>query len=511
MRIRFLYRLAILGFFLPTTFIAKLSPGQDREEKGISSPLIPKTYDEAEVKSWNLPLACAKATPSYMPAKYFDSIRVRPVFKTYPVYHPDKEPPGYWEWLQRQLPEVIWDDKGKCPPLKTRSDWIKAGELAYEIPIERIDHEKVLRLRNEGVLKSLGTPIARDGTAPFFHYVVPRKGKVELGIFTCGTCHTRVQPDGGILKATQGNFPIARFYAWMLRAGLRGAGAEPGRSRYEYYGSPWLKDDPNASLKTMSAEQIALAYEMIPPGVFPNHNGSPFWPVKTANLIGVKDRRYLDSTGHMRHRGPSDLMRFADFNQRDSFYPNFGPYKVREAPRPTDPDQERYSDEQVYAMALFIYSLQPPPNPNKFDALARRGKEIFEREECARCHTPPLYTNNMLTPVDGFTVPEDHPEMDNIMRQSVHTDSTLALKTRKGTGFYKVPSLRGLWYLGPFEHNGSCATLEDWFDPRRLNDDYVPTGFRGYKVERRAVPGHEFGLDLDEDEKRSLIAYLKTL
>ena len=39
----------------------------------------------------------------------------------------------------------------------------------------------------------------------------------------------------------------------------------------------------------------------------------------------------------------------------------------------------------------------------------------------------------------------------------------------------------------------------------------MPTGFRGYKVERRAVPGYEFGLDLDDEDKRALIAYLKTL
>jgi hypothetical protein len=49
-----------------------------------------------------------------------------------------------------------------------------------------------------------------------------------------------------------------------------------------------------------------------------------------------------------------------------------------------------------------------------------------------------------------------------------------------------VASLRGVWYRGPFEHNGSVATLEDWFDPKRLRDDYVPTGFRefGVKPER---------------------------
>ncbi|MGE0758925.1 MAG: hypothetical protein AB7O38_18030 [Pirellulaceae bacterium] len=79
------------------------------------------------------------------------------------------------------------------------------------------------------------------------------------------------------------------------------------------------------------------------------------------------------------------------------------------------------------------------------------------------------------------------------------------------TGYYKVPSLKGVWYRGPFEHNGSVATLEDWFDPNRLKDDYVPTGFKGIGSKTRAVKGHEFGLQLSAEDKRALIAFLKTL
>ena len=72
----------------------------------------------------------------------------------------------------------------------------------------------------------------------------------------------------------------------------------------------------------------------------------------------------------------------------------------------------------------------------------------------------------------------------------VGTDPTLTMKTRRGTGYYKIPSLKGVWYRGPFEHNGSVATLEDWFNPARLNDDYVPTGWIGSGVKTRAVKGH---------------------
>jgi hypothetical protein len=62
-----------------------------------------------------------------------------------------------------------------------------------------------------------------------------------------------------------------------------------------------------------------------------------------------------------------------------------------------------------------------------------------------------------------------------------------------------------------FEHSGSVVTLEDWFDARRLKDDYMPTGFKGYGVNTRAVPGHQFGLTLSTEDKKSLVAFLKTL
>jgi hypothetical protein len=68
-----------------------------------------------------------------------------------------------------------------------------------------------------------------------------------------------------------------------------------------------------------------------------------------------------------------------------------------------------------------------------------------------------------------------------------------------------------LWYRGPLEHNGSVATLEDWFDPKRLKDDYVPTGFVGLGVKTRAVKGHAFGLTLSKEDREALIAFLKTL
>jgi hypothetical protein len=168
----------------------------------------------------------------------------------------------------------------------------------------------------------------------------------------------------------------------------------------------------------------------------------------------------------------------------------------------------RYSDEQLYALALYLYSLKPPPNPNPVDDHARRGERIFRQQGCAGCHTPPLYTNNKLTPARGFKVPDDLLKSGDVMNLSVGTDPTLALQTRRGTGFYKVPSLRGVWYRNAFSHGGQAETLEEWFDPARLNDDYVP---RGFHLGTGPIKGHEFGLKLSAEDKAALITFLKTL
>ena len=87
----------------------------------------------------------------------------------------------------------------------------------------------------------------------------------------------------------------------------------------------------------------------------------------------------------------------------------------------------------------------------------------------------------------------------------------MTLQTRRGTGYYKVPSLKGVWYRSMFGHSGWYATLEDWFDPKRLQENYEPTGFKPYGARSYSVKGHPFGLDLSEEDRRALIAFLKTL
>jgi hypothetical protein len=65
-------------------------------------------------------------------ADYYYRISVRPIDKQYAVYAPDKEPPGYWEWMQKQEPAIPWDDGRARPPIRKNGDWIKAGESVFD-------------------------------------------------------------------------------------------------------------------------------------------------------------------------------------------------------------------------------------------------------------------------------------------------------------------------------------------------------------------------------------------
>jgi hypothetical protein len=484
-------------------------------------PAIPKTWDDAAIAALEIPLANPAASPKHVHADYYYKIPVRPIYKQYPVYAPGREPAGYMDWLRRQEPVLLWDDAGRRPELKTEADWIKAGEIVFSAPIFTLAGDDgvvaLADIQSTDWYQKGGVPLAKDGVLPFVHYVIREKGKIELGSFSCAMCHTRVMPDGATISGAQGNFSFERATKYSPRP----LPPPPLLRAFNeaLYGAPWLRPDPVSRLDGMSPQDMLEMLRTIPPGVISRHRTSTFNPVQVPDLIGLKDRRYLDRTGLQPQHSAVDLMRYAALNQGadnlasfDGFIPADIP-AFKTVPDPADPEKVggRYSDEQLYALALYIYSLQPPPNPNRFDDAAARGQKIFTREGCAGCHTAPLYSNNKLTPARGFTVPKEHWSRYDILPMSVGTDPDLALKTRRGTGYYKVPSLRGVWYRSMFGHSGWCATLEDWFDPARVRDDYVPTGFKPYGASTYAVKGHPFGLQLAPDEKKELIAFLKTL
>jgi hypothetical protein len=469
------------------------------------APNVPRTWEKASLDTLELPLANRQYSPLHIDEAAYYGIPERVIYKSYPVYAPGREPAGYAEWLQTVEPEVAFDSS----KLSTPEEWAQAGEIVFNAPTSL--HPlffSAQQLRDPEFFSQTGMPIAKDGTVPFARWVVRRKGTVELGSMSCATCHTRVLGDGTVVPGAQGNNPNDREGALLLRQSARVIGREKALAQVQSFARqfelPWLPDDINRTVRSMNLDRLIATGDAIPPGVTARANTSIVLPLQIPDLIGVRERRYLDHTGLVRQRNIGDLMRYSSLAQDMFVSDQYGPATTGNRPVPA----VRYSDPQLYALALYLYSLRPPPNPNPFNASAARGKLLFAWEKCGRCHTPPLYTNNKLVVVEGFESPDGEAD---VMPVRIGVDPRYTLETHKGTGYYKVPPLKGLWYRGPFGHNGSAATLEDWFDPARLSPDYVPTGFKGYDGKTRSIPGHLFGLDLSPSERRDLIAFLKTL
>lgn len=481
--------------------------------------VVPRLWDPAELEHWATPVAGLGVPPGFVGADVYYAAPVDDL-RTYPVYHPSREPAGYREALVRAGPLPLIEPK----TLHGEADWIAAGRRVFEeldTPASRSDDPEVIAHFTSAKAideyrDASHDVISADGVLLDYRWVVDRDRKLKLSFSSCFGCHTRLMPDGSLLPGAPCNFDLSDAPAvGKMLAQLRiSPTLTHGGEFYAQYGVPWVADDVHLRFKTMPDEELERYWSTdsgAPPGTtFARFNGSPFFVTRMADLRGIRDRRYLDATATHLNRGPADVARYGILVEYADAA-TFGPHRL--LPPDVAKVPLRPSDEAMYALALYLYSLDVPKSPHPFDELARRGQAVFESEGCAKCHTPPAYTNNKLVAAPGFEPPADGARSAHldVSARRVHTDPGLALKTRKGTGYYKVPSLRGVWYRGLYEHDGSVASLEDWFDPKRLRSDYVPTGWRGPGVKARAVPGHDFGLDLSPEDKRALIAFLRTL
>src|ERR1044072_6251795 len=185
--------LAIAGLVVFMCRGSAQSPKKDVVDDHTSDALeIPKIWDDEEMRALELPLVNNEYTPTFVPADFYYRMSELKIYKSYPIYAPGKEPPGYIEWLKQQEPEIAFDPE----KLKTKEDWIKAGELVFNAPIFYNSVNSVAEVRDEAWYKRTGVPVTKDGLMPFSKYVIRKKGRIETGEFSCATCHTRVLPDG---------------------------------------------------------------------------------------------------------------------------------------------------------------------------------------------------------------------------------------------------------------------------------------------------------------------------
>lgn len=134
------------------------------------------------------------------------------------------------------------------------------------------------------------------------------------------------------------------------------------------------------------------------------------------------------------------------------------------------------ASEYMEALIAFLLALEPPRNPKERGEAESQGESVFRKAGCGSCHAGPYYTNGEVVPVEV-----------------IGTDAArVRQEFPKG---YRVPSLRRLDLDRLFLHDGSVKSLPDLFSRRRL----------------AAVKGHVYGLDLSEEEKKSLVAFLLSL
>lgn len=474
---------------------------------------VPKIWTDAALEDWATPIAALGVRPGHFSEREYYSAPLDN-YQTYPVYHPSREPKGYLEWLKRQKPKPLVD----AASLRGPQDLIRAGERAFreldDAFFRSADPKHIAMARDPANFK--GVHLTTDGYVLDRMWVVTPKG-LEISSSACIGCHTKVEPNGGFQQAGPGNpFP----------PGIEDIGPKGTLLLFELYErlfpgdtfqvanwrtftTPWAPDPRVENIKQMSRDEVSGLLNSGDTAVFARFNGSPWYQTKIPDLHTLRYSRYIDATGTHRLRGPEDIARYAALiMSADSM--DFGKYRFF-----TDAQRRvpyRVADEVLYAIGVYLMSLEPPtnPDPEPADRLSA-GEKIFHREGCINCHAPPDYTTGKLTIALGSTPPQDHPNREDIVRVSAGTDPGLAMKTRKGTGFYKIPSLRGLWYRPRLIHDGSVASLEEMFNPRRLRSDHVPGGWKGPGIAQRAIPGHPFGLNLKAAEKADLLAFLRSL
>lgn len=123
-----------------------------------------------------------------------------------------------------------------------------------------------------------------------------------------------------------------------------------------------------------------------------------------------------------------------------------------------------------------------------------QGFEIFftEKGDCFHCHGTILFTDN---------------KFHNNGMDSIITDKGLYQITNNPNdiGKFKSPSLRNIAYTAPYMHDGRFETLEEVIDFYSEGIVWSPT------IDPLMKKVNQGGLFLTQQEKNSLIAFIKTL
>lgn len=196
--------------------------------------------------------------------------------------------------------------------------------------------------------------------------------------------------------------------------------------------------------------------------------------IDTPTLRGVNIQRLFGS-----QRALKTVEDFTEFEQRAAYFDGDPVIATKKGVNVL----ERGS--QVHFMSEFEALLDFPPAP-KLDLFGKldpqkaspeelRGQEVFfGKGQCATCHTPPYYTDNL---------------MHNLKTERFFKEKMIAGRLASADGPIKTFPLRGLKDSPPYLHDGRLLTIEDTVEFFNL----------------------VLGAKLTDDEKKDLVAFLRAL
>src|SRR5437899_9929398 len=196
--------------------------------------------------------------------------------------------------------------------------------------------------------------------------------------------------------------------------------------------------------------------------------------IETPTLRGVNIQRRFGS-----QRALKTVEDFTEFEQRAAYFDGDPVIATKKGVNVL----ERGS--QIHAMAEFQEILDFPPAP-KLDVFGkldpkratpeelRRQAVFFGKGQCATCHTPPYYTDNL---------------MHNLRTERFYRPQMINGMMATADGPIKTFPLRGVKDTPPYLHDGRLLTLDDAVEFFNLT----------------------LGTQLTPDEKRDLVAFLRAL
>lgn len=136
---------------------------------------------------------------------------------------------------------------------------------------------------------------------------------------------------------------------------------------------------------------------------------------------------------------------------------------------------------------------------SEFTEIEAMGYELFQEKGCIKCHTPPLFSDNLFhnNGLDSIFSKEN---------EGVFLGRSRITQNKKDIGKFKTPSLRNIELTAPYMHNGSLSSLEEVLDHYQNNVKFSET------LDSIFIKGDmKLGVTLTELDKKALITFLKTL